>query len=695
MGDGIVLRRHEGAWIQYNESHGLPFSYIYCLAQGVGGEIWAGSHEQGLFVFRDGRFHAVPGTEASTRAVIVSSDGVVWVGTQSEGLNRLTLPRVMAYSLGAATELGEVNGIAEDPPGQFWVATWGGGLQRGPLEALEWVTDVPELREYPFLRSCLRAKNGDLYIIGSQQVGRWNAGPGVLSFTPTTDAIVISACEDADGDLLLGGRDGILRRLTSGVMEPVPNGNFSAPILYLVRGKGSGVWAATQGAGLFRWEAGKVEHWTTAEGLPTDLLRALHEDAQGTLWIGTGGGGLAWLKKGRMHSLDSRQGLTNDAICPILEDDDGHLWLGSIRGISRVSKLELFDVAEGRAAAVHPLVLDESDGMPSAECTSGYGPAGLRSESGLLLFSTTRHIVAVDPKKFTASAPPPKVLIESIVADGKPMRSSTRELSFSPGLREVSIEYTAFNYTKPDRIRFRYRLTGMQNEWMPVGERRVARFALLPPGHYTFEVSAANEDGRWNKTGASLSFAVRPFFWQTGWFRFGMVLLLMASGGGVVAWWARIHIRRAQAREKLARAEAEVQLQRNEVAHLMRVASVGELSSAIAHELKQPLTAILSNAQAAQRFIAQDKSDMAEVHDILQDIVTDDERAMDVIHRLRSLLKKGEFKAEALDVNGLIHDVVRLMQGEMTARRISVATALTAGLAAGARRQGATSAGLD
>ncbi len=322
MGDGIVLRRHNGVWIEFNESHGLPFSYIYCLAQGVGGEIWAGSHEQGVFVFRDGRFHAVTGMEASIRAVTLSSDGVVWVGTQSGGLSRLTPPRVTAYPLGAATETGEINGVAEDPPGQFWVATWGGGLQRGPLEALEWVTGVPELREYPFLRSCLRSQSGDLYVIGSQQVGRRDAGADALSFTPPTTTILNCACEDADGSLLLGGRDGILKRLVGGVMEPVLNGNFSAPIISLLRGQRSGVWVATQGAGLFHWDAGKVEHWTTAEGLPTNLLRALHEDAEGTLWIGTGGGGLAWLKEGRVHSLDSRQGLANDAVSPILEDDE-------------------------------------------------------------------------------------------------------------------------------------------------------------------------------------------------------------------------------------------------------------------------------------------------------------------------------------------------------------------------------------
>ena len=77
--------------------------------------------------------------------------------------------------------------------------------------------------------------------------------------------------------------------------------------------------------------------------------------------------------------------------------------------------------------------------------------AGLRSHTGLLLFSTARHIVAIDPKQFSATALPPEVRIESVLADGKPMPPSAAELSFPPGLREVSIEYTAFNFLKPDR----------------------------------------------------------------------------------------------------------------------------------------------------------------------------------------------------------------------------------------------------
>jgi len=127
-------------------------------------------------------------------------------------------------------------------------------------------------------------------------------------------------------------------------------------------------------------------------------------------------------------------------------------------------------------------------------------------------------------------------------------------------------------------------------------------------------------------------------------------------------------------------ADSEAQRHRDQVAHLLRVASLGELSSALAHELKQPLAAILSNAQAAQLFLAKDKFDMQEIRNILSDIVTADNRANEVIDRLRALLKKGEFQPQPLQVSELVEDVLKLLRHELTSREVRVVTELTPGL---------------
>ena len=112
-------------------------------------------------------------------------------------------------------------------------------------------------------------------------------------------------------------------------------------------------------------------------------------------------------------------------------------------------------------------------------------------------------------------------------------------------------------------------------------------------------------------------------------------------------------------------AELEIAQQRSELAHLSRVTMLGELSGSLAHELNQPLTAILSNAQAAQRFLSHDRADLNEVRDILTDIVAEDKRAGEVIRRLRLLLKKGEVQHQPLSVNEVIQEVLKLVRSDL------------------------------
>jgi PAS domain S-box-containing protein len=127
-------------------------------------------------------------------------------------------------------------------------------------------------------------------------------------------------------------------------------------------------------------------------------------------------------------------------------------------------------------------------------------------------------------------------------------------------------------------------------------------------------------------------------------------------------------------------AESEAALQREEVAHLMRVSAIGELSGAIAHEINQPLTAIQSNAESGLDLLAETSPNLAEVRDVLEDIAHDNRRASEVIQRLRSLLKKGERKAEPVDVNDLVTMTLALLNSELIGRRINVQLDLSSAL---------------
>ena len=131
---------------------------------------------------------------------------------------------------------------------------------------------------------------------------------------------------------------------------------------------------------------------------------------------------------------------------------------------------------------------------------------------------------------------------------------------------------------------------------------------------------------------------------------------------------------------KRKQAEEQAACHRNEMAHLSRVTMLGELSGSIAHELNLPLSAILSNAQAAQRILANGQADLAEIREILNDIVSEDKRAGEVIRRLRLWLKKGEVQQHSLRINEVVQDVLKLIRSDLINQKVTVDTELARNL---------------
>jgi two-component system sensor kinase FixL len=128
------------------------------------------------------------------------------------------------------------------------------------------------------------------------------------------------------------------------------------------------------------------------------------------------------------------------------------------------------------------------------------------------------------------------------------------------------------------------------------------------------------------------------------------------------------------------RSEMEGQRLRQDLAHVGRVSTMGELTASLAHELNQPLTAILSNAQAALRILPSNQADLADIRDILGDIVEDDRRAGEVIHRLRGFLKKSNLELSSLDIGELVSQVARLVSSDAILRNVSIRLELAPGL---------------
>jgi signal transduction histidine kinase len=269
----------------------------------------------------------------------------------------------------------------------------------------------------------------------------------------------------------------------------------------------------------------------------------LFEAADGTLLIGTGAG-LARLSGDEVTDLSRIAGLYNGSIYAIVEDDAGYLWISTPRGVYRVA-LEALMVLEGAPGErVDTMLYGTADGMASSECVgAGVSPAAWRTDDGRIWFPTARGVAMVDPAHLMLNRVPPRVVIERLVVDGHPL-SPVPDLRLPANSRRFEFHFTAPSFRAPERVRFRYRLEGFDEDWMEAGGRRRANYTNLGPGSYRFRVTGANNDGVWAERPAEVIFDLEPRFYMTPWFA-----LLLLSVVGLAGWIAYHQHRRGMERE--------------------------------------------------------------------------------------------------------------------------------------------------
>jgi signal transduction histidine kinase/ligand-binding sensor domain-containing protein len=573
-GEADLLCRDGQQWRRYDIPRHFGKHYIGALAEEPGGKgIWAGSVSEGLFHFKDGRLEAINASSGLSdnlvEALLMDREGKLWVGTHG-GLNRIRFPSLFALSHNQGLGYGALQGLAEVSPGVVWaskpsegVYSWDGQrFRRLMLDGLS--------RQDPRVGALLAARDGSCWVAGAFGLLHFEE-PRMAEKKGATAALTnlnISAlAQDKKGVVWAGTRDGQLWHLDSGEWK-VQARCEPGHAITAVACSDSALWVGTEGDGLYRWDSGN--RWEKYNNLPTAWVSTLYLDGHGTLWIGTAGGGLSRLQGGSVATFTTREGLLDNTISQILEDDAGYLWLGGTRGIIRVSKRELDELAAHKLLAIYPQVYGRAEGMLSEECSGGFFPAGLKCKSGLLWFSTLKGLAVIDPRH-RASAPPPIVVLEETLVDGvsqpnaqlaKLVQPSNRRsgasetawpsLRIPPGKNQLEFRFTGLSFDAPERVRFRYRLEGLNPDWVDAGTLRTASYAFVPPGPYRFQVIACNGDGVWSDAGATLALRVLPYFWQTWWFIGALGLGTIVAGAGS----ARLIEKRKHAR-RLKRLEQE------------------------------------------------------------------------------------------------------------------------------------------
>lgn len=559
---GPVLRLNDHGWEAFPYNKPPAKTNARPIAISPKGEVCVGHMGAGLWQLQGKTFEPVSANDGSGEALVeglyFDRLGQLWVGSFSSGLLCLSPRRVEAIRLDPETNADPVRALFEAKPGEMWIGTQGMGIWcriNGENARLNF---DPDINKESFGHAIVRGHDGSI-LVASTVIRQYVDGKLVATLELPLRKESIPALVAGVDAVFAGTASGRILKLQNGTMTVVAEPKGSGVIRSLAVTADQTVWATTAGRGVRRVRGDEDTFLTMADGLRSDIVNALYVDAQDTLWVGTQSGGLARWHDGRFQSIGKETGLLNDTINQIIEDGEGQLWLGGLRGLSVVPKADLEEVFAGRSTTVHPRSFGKTDGMASSEFLE---MQPIQDSSGWLCFGTSRGFVRVDPRREAFAVETPRISIESLSADDRNRFTlfdstppSTADLV--PGVSRINIGYTAAQFSTPTQIRFRYRLTGVDDQWHGVGNQREVSFNRLPPGRYRFDVAAAAPGGAWTAP-ASLSLVLRPYYWQTSWFFACCILAALIFVGMAV--WAMMHqrsVRRMAHLEKQLAVDAE------------------------------------------------------------------------------------------------------------------------------------------
>ncbi len=573
VNDGFYVL-HPGALKFTRESLDLsvtPFSNRRgFITESPDGTLWVSDYTRGLRPMRGDRVLALP----QESALQFDQEGALWFSS-GDDVKRLTNPREFAANAAPPVIerfgrgdgfLGDTNIFLTDREGNIWVGS-GDGIDLFVPTALRMV------RPASGRTALARASDGSMWWASYAS----NSGPyriehfshdRVVEERTVTERISC-AYTDENGTLWFAGPDKVwhfdgkeLQPLPSA--KPVPGLDTQA----LVRGRDGALWRSVVRGGVFRYFNGEWQLNGGLAALPPDPAIVMAADATGGLWFGYTRNRIALVHGDSVRMLGVADGLDVGNVTAIAtrgehvwiggehglmrfdgsrfvpvkvagvtpyrnlwgvaETRSGELWAAGGRSLIRLTRNQLAQVLANRAPATAPQLFDYRDGVVGAVQALRPTPALLEDGDGRLWFALTNGLGFVDPGRLTRNPAPPLVSIQTVSAAGHGYSPFVRDLQLPIQTTQLRIGYTAASFAAPERIRFRYRLEGIDKTWQDVGEQREAVYTNLRPGTYHFQVVAANRDGPWSEPNVSLTFTIAPSFYQTGGF-YGLCTVFAAG----------------------------------------------------------------------------------------------------------------------------------------------------------------------
>lgn len=614
MADGQLLVLPHGAARFHVALTGLP--RLSSLVESPDGRLWVWMNHKLLPVPPQ---HQGPSKPRPARLALQESqdtglfdrDGNLWEITCPVGICRvpgagLRTKQPMRRSSSASDRLDQPWQLSstmllclfEDSDGDIWVST-AKGLERFRHNRLTPVT-LDGSEDFFFVARDMAGKalvrtvpNGALWDL---------SGPRPLRLPERFANPYGMIANAADGSLLVATPDAIERRGKSGVERVAyPSGSregSDAPSVTRLNHDGVALWLGISGHGTFRHDA---DGWTGMAklGLPPTVAFATPAE-HGAMWFaypgprvvhygqgrttsynfdaandigpitflrGAGGGtgagallaggesGLALLLGGRFRRLAAANPEALHSISGLIIDERGDRWLNGYLGVLRVRAADWQATLGDPAVALKYTLFGVLDGYPGRAATITRLDSAIAGEHGQLWFVTSGGLATLDSRSAYPRLQAPKAVIETLATQGRTLSALPAALTLAPGTTSLRLEYTALSYARPEALRFRYRLDGLDAGWQEAGARRAVSYTNLGPGDYRFRVSAVDDSGQASATEQTLALHILPTFTQTPWF----VGLCATAGAALLYLLFRLRLRQATARvqERLAERLAE------------------------------------------------------------------------------------------------------------------------------------------
>jgi len=560
--DGLFKITPNGATEQFDEDNGLLRDHVRCLFVDDRDRLWVGT-KFGLNLMDQGRMRVFTVHQGLPNdniwCVFQDDEGDLWIGTDGAGAMKYAGDRFITFTIrdGVCSDL--IMNMTADAKGDLWLGTYDNGICR--MDGMATITTLDGLPNNT-IWSGLRDRDGALWFGTSAGVvhlvnGQVQPLPAAVK---AEEQPVFSLDQAPDGTIWFGMRGGLLGLRTDGsVVRHVAGKNGPGrSIRSLRRDQYGHLWMATDN-GLMRMvsENGRndrFEQWGTDKGLSDNTVQCLLFDEKGRLWVGTANG-LNCMDGGVLRAVRLAGDFGSNFIDLLVADGKGRIWAGTNNGLYAFNPDSLL---RSPALAEH---ISLNDGLRSLEFNLN---AAILDRGRLLLGSAggmVYHDVIADRRVKEKSAPPTRITgIRSFLQTTDWSKRSTGtdatglpiDLRLDHRRNHLTFDYLGISLSKPDKVLYRYRLNGFDQDWLPPTEARFASYSNLSHGTYSFEVISSTGNGVWSEP-VSFSFEITPPFWLRWWFFALCAIALAAIGYGTIRYRSILRERRERTRQLMLR----------------------------------------------------------------------------------------------------------------------------------------------